>query len=180
MATQPGGSVTSRAASESRSGPGASSAAGSSSGHATGAKFRHGLLQLMIHTIDPLHDGISSYTSLLLCVSCESSIHPSIPLSIYLPISLSHSLFGPLSVSIYVCARYLREFYASHAFRGLNFSVLVDAAADWGPYPQSYFISLRVHSGLQVIVFDVVHTYMVVAPYFFFSSLSEPTTTPHN
>lgn len=71
--------------------------------------------------------------SLLLCVSCESSIHPSIPLSTYLPISLSHSLFGPLSVSIYVCARYLREFYASHAFRGLNFSVLVDAAADWGP-----------------------------------------------
>ncbi|EAT43832.1 AAEL004753-PA [Aedes aegypti] len=60
MATQPGGSVTSRAASESRSGP-----PGSSSGSvpihqnptATGAKFRHGLLQLMIHTIDPLHDG---------------------------------------------------------------------------------------------------------------------------
>ncbi|XP_035793976.1 sodium/potassium/calcium exchanger Nckx30C-like isoform X2 [Anopheles albimanus] len=60
MATQPGGSVTSRAASESRSGP-----PGSSSGNvpihqnptATGAKFRHGLLQLMIHTIDPLHDG---------------------------------------------------------------------------------------------------------------------------
>uniref|UniRef100_A0A182NTV9 Uncharacterized protein n=1 Tax=Anopheles dirus TaxID=7168 RepID=A0A182NTV9_9DIPT len=59
MATQPGGSVTSRAASESRSGP-----PGSSSGSvpihqnptATGAKFRHGLLQLMIHTIDPLHD----------------------------------------------------------------------------------------------------------------------------
>lgn len=24
---------------------------------AGGAKFRHGLLQLMIHTIDPLHDG---------------------------------------------------------------------------------------------------------------------------
>ncbi|XP_065356475.1 sodium/potassium/calcium exchanger Nckx30C [Calliphora vicina] len=66
MATQPGGSVTSRAASESRSGPpGSSSGAGttgnSSGGNAsstqTGAKFRHGLLQLMIHTIDPLHDG---------------------------------------------------------------------------------------------------------------------------
>lgn len=27
-----------------------------SSGH-SGTKFRHGLLQLMIHTIDPLHDG---------------------------------------------------------------------------------------------------------------------------
>ncbi|XP_054083582.1 uncharacterized protein LOC105218237 isoform X3 [Zeugodacus cucurbitae] len=65
MATQPGGSVTSRAASETRSGPpGSSSGAGatgnSSGGTAgsthTGAKFRHGLLQLMIHTIDPLHD----------------------------------------------------------------------------------------------------------------------------
>lgn len=63
MATQPGGSVTSRAASESRSGP--SGAGGSNSGNVTGAKFRHGLLQLMIHTIDPLHDGISSYTLLL-------------------------------------------------------------------------------------------------------------------
>lgn len=61
MATQPGGSVTSRAASESRSGPPGSSTGGtgahSSSGNVTGAKFRHGLLQLMIHTIDPLHDG---------------------------------------------------------------------------------------------------------------------------
>lgn len=58
MATQPGGSVTSRTASESRSGPpGSSSGAGHSSGNVTGAKFRHGLLQLMIHTIDPLHDG---------------------------------------------------------------------------------------------------------------------------
>lgn len=65
MATQPGGSVTSRAASETRSGPAGSSNAGatgnSSGGTAgstqTGAKFRHGLLQLMIHTIDPLHDG---------------------------------------------------------------------------------------------------------------------------
>lgn len=56
MATQAGGSVTSRAASESRSGPPGSS--GSAPGNtATGAKFRHGLLQLMIHTIDPLHDG---------------------------------------------------------------------------------------------------------------------------
>lgn len=60
MATQPGGSVTSRAASESRSGPPGSSGGATSSttaGTVTGAKFRHGLLQLMIHTIDPLHDG---------------------------------------------------------------------------------------------------------------------------
>lgn len=60
MATQAGGSVTSRAASESRSGPPGSSgsAPGNSTAHtATGQKFRHGLLQLMIHTIDPLHDG---------------------------------------------------------------------------------------------------------------------------
>ncbi|KAL9930940.1 solute carrier family 24 member Nckx30C isoform 3-T7 [Glossina fuscipes fuscipes] len=67
MATQPGGSVTSRAASETRSGPpgsssGVAGATGNSSGGntsstQTGAKFRHGLLQLMIHTIDPLHDG---------------------------------------------------------------------------------------------------------------------------
>uniref|UniRef100_A0A1A9Z9G8 Sodium/calcium exchanger membrane region domain-containing protein n=1 Tax=Glossina pallidipes TaxID=7398 RepID=A0A1A9Z9G8_GLOPL len=66
MATQPGGSVTSRAASETRSGPpgsssGVAGATGNSSGGntsstQTGAKFRHGLLQLMIHTIDPLHD----------------------------------------------------------------------------------------------------------------------------
>ncbi|XP_055908842.1 sodium/potassium/calcium exchanger Nckx30C isoform X3 [Eupeodes corollae] len=60
MATQPGGSVTSRAASETRSGPAGSSsgATGNSSSGTTqtGAKFRHGLLQLMIHTIDPLHD----------------------------------------------------------------------------------------------------------------------------
>lgn len=63
MATQAGGSVTSRAASESRSGPAGSSSGATTSGHTgtnhhhTGAKFRHGLLQLMIHTIDPLHDG---------------------------------------------------------------------------------------------------------------------------
>lgn len=55
--TQQGGSMTSRTASETRSGPpGSSSGAGASSSQ-TGAKFRHGLLQLMIHTIDPLHDG---------------------------------------------------------------------------------------------------------------------------
>ncbi|KAF5306544.1 hypothetical protein FQA39_LY08866 [Lamprigera yunnana] len=50
VGTQPGGSVTSRTASETPQIP-------TSSGHHTGAKFRHGLLQLMIHTIDPLHDG---------------------------------------------------------------------------------------------------------------------------
>lgn len=53
--TQPGGSMTSRTASETRGPPGTSHQGASSS--ATGAKFRHGLLQLMIHTIDPLHDG---------------------------------------------------------------------------------------------------------------------------
>ncbi|KAJ8926081.1 hypothetical protein NQ315_009937, partial [Exocentrus adspersus] len=52
VGTQPGGSVTSRAASETPQPP--SSAGGH---HHTGAKFRHGLLQLMIHTIDPMHDG---------------------------------------------------------------------------------------------------------------------------
>lgn len=58
--TQPGGSMTSRTASETRSGPPGSNPRGGPSGassSATGAKFRHGLLQLMIHTIDPLHDG---------------------------------------------------------------------------------------------------------------------------
>ena len=67
MATQAGGSVTSRAASESRSGaPGSSNAPpGNTAQTATGAKFRHGLLQLMIHTIDPLHDGKVHRTLLL-------------------------------------------------------------------------------------------------------------------
>lgn len=58
MATQPGGSVTSRAASETRAAvPGGSSGPHHDSAAVTGAKFRHGLLQLMIHTIDPMHDG---------------------------------------------------------------------------------------------------------------------------
>ncbi|XP_019874722.1 sodium/potassium/calcium exchanger Nckx30C isoform X2 [Aethina tumida] len=52
VGTQPGGSVTSRTASETPQVP-----SSASSHHHTGAKFRHGLLQLMIHTIDPLHDG---------------------------------------------------------------------------------------------------------------------------
>lgn len=67
MATQAGGSVTSRAASESRSGAaaGGSSSAPGNAQTATGAKFRHGLLQLMIHTIDPLHDGKVHRTLLL-------------------------------------------------------------------------------------------------------------------
>lgn len=65
MATQAGGSVTSRAASESRGAPGSSSAPGNTAQTATGAKFRHGLLQLMIHTIDPLHDGKVHRTLLL-------------------------------------------------------------------------------------------------------------------
>ncbi|XP_050305564.1 sodium/potassium/calcium exchanger Nckx30C isoform X2 [Anthonomus grandis grandis] len=53
VGTQPGGSVTSRTASETPQVPSTTS----SGAHHTGAKFRHGLLQLMIHTIDPLHDG---------------------------------------------------------------------------------------------------------------------------
>lgn len=60
VGTAPGGSVTSRAPSDSRGSASAtvsgSAAGGPHSAH-TGAKFRHGLLQLMIHTIDPLHDG---------------------------------------------------------------------------------------------------------------------------
>ncbi|XP_060529457.1 sodium/potassium/calcium exchanger Nckx30C-like isoform X2 [Cylas formicarius] len=52
VGTQPGGSVTSRTASETPQVP-----PSTSGHHHTGAKFRHGLLQLMIHTIDPLHDG---------------------------------------------------------------------------------------------------------------------------
>lgn len=57
MATQPGGSVTSRA-SESRPVPSGSDGFHHDSATVTGAKFRHGLLQLMIHTIDPMHDGM--------------------------------------------------------------------------------------------------------------------------
>lgn len=64
MATQPGGSVTSRAASETRAVPGGSGGSHQDSAAVTGAKFRHGLLQLMIHTIDPMHDG-----KLFQCVS---------------------------------------------------------------------------------------------------------------
>lgn len=61
MATQPGGSVTSRAASETRSAvPGSSNGPHHDSAAVTGAKFRHGLLQLMIHTIDPMHDGMQT------------------------------------------------------------------------------------------------------------------------
>lgn len=35
----------------------ATATAGPSKGPPPAAKFRHGLLQLMIHTIDPMHDG---------------------------------------------------------------------------------------------------------------------------
>lgn len=61
VGTQPGGSVTSRAASDttqSVSMAGGGGVGGGGAGSHTGAKFRHGLLQLMIHTIDPLHDGM--------------------------------------------------------------------------------------------------------------------------
>lgn len=67
MATQPGGSVTSRAASEARAVPGGSGGPHHDSAAVTGAKFRHGLLQLMIHTIDPMHDG--SYNIFFLEIS---------------------------------------------------------------------------------------------------------------
>ncbi|XP_063238802.1 sodium/potassium/calcium exchanger Nckx30C isoform X2 [Bacillus rossius redtenbacheri] len=61
-------SHTSNAATSSQTSVGGGSGAGSAASGATsrpsaassnppGAKFRHGLLQLMIHTIDPLHDG---------------------------------------------------------------------------------------------------------------------------
>lgn len=65
MATQPGGSVTSRAASETRAVPGGSGGPHHDSATVTGAKFRHGLLQLMIHTIDPMHDGNNPFHSIL-------------------------------------------------------------------------------------------------------------------
>lgn len=61
MATQPGGSVTSRATSDSRAVPGGSGGPHHDSATVTGAKFRHGLLQLMIHTIDPMHDGMCHF-----------------------------------------------------------------------------------------------------------------------
>lgn len=55
VGTQPGGSMTSRTASETPQIP--TSGPAHHHQYHTGAKFRHGLLQLMIHTIDPLHDG---------------------------------------------------------------------------------------------------------------------------
>lgn len=52
-----GGSAGSGVPSAGRgSGSGTGSGGGGSS-QPSGNKFRHGLLQLMIHTIDPLHDG---------------------------------------------------------------------------------------------------------------------------
>ena len=38
----------------------------------SGSHFRHGLLQLMIHTIDPLHDGSSHFGSCTFFGSCFS------------------------------------------------------------------------------------------------------------
>lgn len=76
VGTQPGGSVTSRAASDTTQ----SAPHSASSGSHTGAKFRHGLLQLMIHTIDPLHDG--------------KLFHPTTNLHTYhLPPQLKYTLF---------------------------------------------------------------------------------------
>lgn len=51
-----GGSGVGAAAGGSAGGSIGSKPVGGSSAH-SGTKFRHGLLQLMIHTIDPLHDG---------------------------------------------------------------------------------------------------------------------------
>lgn len=50
-----GGSAGSGGAAGGPRGPGAAST--HHHHHHSGTKFRHGLLQLMIHTIDPLHDG---------------------------------------------------------------------------------------------------------------------------
>lgn len=87
MATQPGGSVTSRAASECRSAaPGSSSGAGASGSGTAPAKFRHGLLQLMIHTIDPLHDGKLHFVHFVLLI-------------LYIPIG--NDMKGSLHVTIW-------------------------------------------------------------------------------
>ncbi|EDX04388.1 GD22341 [Drosophila simulans] len=124
MATQPGGSVTSRAASETRSGPPGSSnagATGNSSGGGgtsgstqTGAKFRHGLLQLMIHTIDPLHDDFSRVRSKSLIANlslCLDQKAPEIedepePLSMAWPDTarkrLTYVLVAPLLVPMWL------------------------------------------------------------------------------
>lgn len=122
MATQPGGSVTSRAASETRSGPpGSSSGAGatgnSSGGTAgsthTGAKFRHGLLQLMIHTIDPLHDGEFITFPLVFCTLPPTQTQQDIS-----PSSLPH----PLSPSNINCMLYSHthqpfKYVRTHTYR---------------------------------------------------------------
>lgn len=112
MATQPGGSVTSRAASETRSGAAGSSAAGTTgntsgantSSTQTGAKFRHGLLQLMIHTIDPLHDGEFMLLLLLLfpyeiCTYLHTVQHPSTRQSVT-PENTDHILLSPSGVTL--------------------------------------------------------------------------------
>lgn len=39
-----------------------------------GSHFRHGLLQLMIHTIDPLHDGKDSNLEVKLTQLAESKL----------------------------------------------------------------------------------------------------------
>lgn len=56
-----GGSSSGAGGGGTGAGQGCEQARGGPSSHSTHshAKFRHGLLQLMIHTIDPLHDGQS-------------------------------------------------------------------------------------------------------------------------
>lgn len=52
-----GGSAGSGVPSAGRGSTSGGGTIGGSSSQPSGNKFRHGLLQLMIHTIDPLHDG---------------------------------------------------------------------------------------------------------------------------
>ena len=49
-----------------------------------GSHFRHGLLQLMIHTIDPLHDGKRIYRLLLEGLLSSSSYKTHLVHSLYL------------------------------------------------------------------------------------------------
>ncbi|KYN01468.1 Sodium/potassium/calcium exchanger 2 [Cyphomyrmex costatus] len=55
-------------------GQGCEQAHGGSSSHPreSHAKFRHGLLQLMIHTIDPLHDGVRDGSTSLIWIAWET------------------------------------------------------------------------------------------------------------
>lgn len=56
-----GGSAGSGVPSAGRGSGSGGTGSGGGSSQPSGNKFRHGLLQLMIHTIDPLHDGKCFY-----------------------------------------------------------------------------------------------------------------------